>query len=228
MSAQSWQFRSCVFISLLLGGSMALSLEQPDYTVIYQQDDIEYRQYDAYLVVETVIENDQGYKSAANEGFRRLFRYISGNNQKGDEISMTKPVQQVKTSETIALEDVSVESSVRDSDYAVSFVLPKKYTVATAPQPLDPRVSIVMLPAKTVAVYRYSGRWTERNYQRSSDKLKQSLMLQEVNPVGEIKSAFYNAPFMLPFLRRNEVVVEVANLPDSYTAKNEDLVSASF
>ncbi|ARN75169.1 hypothetical protein BST96_14220 [Oceanicoccus sagamiensis] len=207
---------------------MALSLEQPDYTVIYEQGDIEYRYYDAYLVVETVIENDQKYKSAANEGFRRLFRYISGNNKKGDEIAMTKPVQQVKTSETIALDDISIESTVRAGNYAVSFVLPKKYNAVTAPQPLDPRVSVVMLPAKTVAVYRYSGRWTESNFKRSSAKLNQSLQQQAVNAIGEVRSAFYNAPFMLPFLRRNEVLVEVSNLPESYTQQGGDLAATLY
>ena len=196
MKLRFWQHKLlknlAMLLSMLLGGSMAYSLEQPDYTVLYQKGDIEYRHYSAYLVVETIIEDNSDYKDAANEGFRRLFRYISGNNQKGDEIAMTMPVQQVKTNETIALEDVSIESSIKDGDYAISFVLPKKYNAVTAPQPLDPRVAVVALPAKTVAVYRYSGRWTESNFKRYSDKLMASLMEQQVNSVGEIKSAFYN------------------------------------
>ena len=135
MKLRFWQHKLlknlAMLLSMLLGGSMAYSLEQPDYTVLYQKGDIEYRHYSAYLVVETIIEDNSDYKDAANEGFRRLFRYISGNNQKGDEIAMTMPVQQVKTSETIALEDVSIESSIKDGDYAISFVLPKKYNAVS-------------------------------------------------------------------------------------------------
>jgi hypothetical protein len=57
-----------------------IRLEKPIYSVVYESGDIEYRQYEPYLVSETVIEQAQDYKAAGNEGFRRLFRYISGGN----------------------------------------------------------------------------------------------------------------------------------------------------
>ncbi len=71
---------SIAALSLLIGES-AMSLEQPDYTVLYEEEGVEYRRYEPFLVTETVIEGEESYKAAANEGFRRLFRYITGNNE---------------------------------------------------------------------------------------------------------------------------------------------------
>ena len=70
-----------LMVSFLFAGGTAMSYEQPDYTVLYIDGDIEYRQYEPYLVSETLIENKGDSKDAGNEGFRRLFRYITGSNE---------------------------------------------------------------------------------------------------------------------------------------------------
>ena len=76
--------------------------------------------------------------------------------------------------------------------------------------PVDDRVSILEMPARTMAVRRYSGRTSEKNYQRNLEALKQALQRDQVRVQGEPVSAVYNGPFTLPFFRRNEVLVEVS------------------
>lgn len=201
---------------LLLFGVTAMSYEQPDYTVVYKDGNVEYRQYDPYLVSETIINQSEGYKDAGNEGFRRLFRYITGANEGQSKIAMTSPVQQgasdEKSSEKIAM-TTPVHQGAAAEGWSVAFMLPAEYTLETAPQPTDPRVRVREVPGRLMAVLRFSGRWTERNFMKKQAALSEELTAQNVNIVGEMESAYYNAPFSLPFLRRNEVMVEVNRLP---------------
>ncbi len=189
-----------------------MSLEQPDYDVVYRDGDIEYRQYKPYLVAETVIESVGDYKAAGNEGFRRLFRYIAGGNQSRSKIAMTAPVAQTPTSEKIAM-TVPVQQAGSADGWRVAFMLPTRYTLETAPVPSDPRVQVREVPGRLMAVLRYSGRWTERNFEKKRASLLALLESEAVAPLGDIQSALYDAPYMPPFLRRNEVMVEVERLP---------------
>ena len=216
-----------VFVGLIMGGQ-AMSLEQPDYTVVYQQGDIEFRQYSPYLVTETVVSDRSSYKAAANEGFRRLFRYISGDNRSQAEIAMTKPVQQANSQaegEEVAM-TAPVQYTRGEDSYRVSFVLPGKYTLETAPVPLDPRVRTVQVPGRMMAVVRYSGRWTQSNFDRYQKQLVTELEQLGVDAIGSTESAYYNAPFVPPFLRRNEVMVEVDRLPSVATDVAADKLAA--
>jgi hypothetical protein len=193
-------------------GASLTGLEQPSYRVVYEADGIEYRQYDSYLVSETVIDRVGSYQAAGNEGFRRLFRYITGGNTANSKIAMTVPVAQTAPSEKIAM-TVPVQQTESAEGWRVAFMLPTEYTLETAPQPTDSRVSIREVPGRLTAVLRYSGRWNERNYAEKQAELLAGLGKAEVRPVGEVESAFYNGPFTPPFLRRNEVLVEVDRLP---------------
>jgi SOUL heme-binding protein len=87
----------------------------------------------------------------------------------------------------------------------VQFVLPKGVTLATAPEPIDPRVQLRLVPAGTWAVLRYSGTWSQANYLEHLDGLKSALQAAGVATQGEPVLARYNAPFTPWFMRRNEV-----------------------
>ncbi|WP_101756924.1 heme-binding protein [Oceanicoccus sp. KOV_DT_Chl] len=210
--------------ALLLTGAPLMSLEQPGYTVLYQQDGIEFREYESYLVTATFIENEEDYKAAANEGFKRLFRYITGDNANQTDIAMTAPVQQSRGGESMSM-TMPVQNIRSGNGYSVSFVLPTKYTLETAPVPLDPRVQTVEIPGKTVAVISYSGRWTDKNFQRYQRELLAGLQAQNIDTQGEVVSAFYNSPFTLPMFRRNEVMVTVADLPEIVQAEKASILS---
>jgi hypothetical protein len=204
-------------VAILAAGGIYLAanligLEQPSYRVVQTSGGIEYRQYDAYLVSETVIDAANNYKDAGDEGFRRLFGYISGGNSSSSKIAMTVPVAQTTASEKIAM-TAPVQQTEGEEGWRVAFMLPGEYTLETAPQPADPRVAIREVPGRLTAALRFSGRWTEGNFARKRVELLQALEQAGVTPVGEVQSAFYNAPFSLPFFRRNEVLVEVERLP---------------
>ncbi len=205
----------------LLAGGTAMSYEQPDYTVIHEQDGIEYRQYDSYLVAETVIRNTDGYRDAGAEGFRRLFAYISGANRNAAEIAMTVPVaaasidnpgSDTRSGEKIAM-TVPVQQAESATGWTMSFALPAAYTLETAPQPVDQRVYIREVPSRLVAVRQFASRWTDRSFVRQEIKLRDALRAADIEPQGRFERAVYNAPFSLPFTRRNEIMVAVNELP---------------
>jgi hypothetical protein len=215
-------------LAFIFAGGAAMSYEEPDYTVIYEDGDIEYREYAPYLIAETIMANEDGYKDAGNEGFRRLFRYITGNNRSQSDISMTVPVQQTQVSEKIAM-TVPVQQTDSNQGWSLAFTLPSTYTMETAPVPADSRIQVREVPRRIMAVLRYSGRWTEKNFTRKTSVLRAALEQHDVESIGEVQSAVYNGPFTPPFLRRNEVMVEVHRVPDSTERlATEDAVVDSY
>jgi hypothetical protein len=204
--------RIAIMIALMFAGESVMSIEQPNYTVIYKGGDIEYRQYDSYLVAETIIDDVDDYSAAGNEGFRRLFRYITGGNQSQSEISMTAPVQQTSLSEKITM-TAPVQQTNSVDGWRVAFMLPGKYTMDTAPVPADPRIRIREIEGRLMAVLRYSGRWTERNLIEQRSSLMMAIDASGIELRGEMQSALYDPPYTPPFMRRNEVMVEVNRSP---------------
>ena len=199
-------------ILTILMSNKALAIESPKYTVIYKSEDVEYRQYEPYVVAETIVENSSGYKSASNEGFMRLFRYISGSNNVQESIDMTAPVQLSAVGEDIAM-TAPVMRSETDQGWRVAFMLPSKYSVDTAPLPTDTRIKLRPIEGQLMAVVQYSGRWTKRNFEKYKEKLIQGIESEAIESIGAFESAAYDAPYVLPFLRRNEVMVEIKSAP---------------
>ncbi len=172
-----------------------MAIEEPGNTVLREENAFELRRYAPYLVAETEVDAD--FMSAGNVAFGRLFRYISGANTTRTEIAMTAPVEQVRAGDT----------------YRVAFVVPRKYTRETVPQPTDPAVRIRETPARTVAVWRYSGRWTEENFREHERDLRAkiaALGLKSV-PGDSAIIARYDAPFIPWFMRRNEVLIPLVD-----------------
>ena len=211
-------------VILMLAGGVSMAYEEPRYSVVPADAGIEYRQYEPYLVSETVIENRGDYKRAGDEGFKRLFRYITGANEVQADITMTTPVAQSESTKIDMTAPVQ-QSGARDS-WTVSFMLPAEYTLETAPVPTDPRVYVRAVPGRLMAVQRFAGRWTDKNFARREASLRQALAERGVEPVGDFERAVYNAPFSLPFFRRNEVMVAVAAVPESVAALDEQQLAA--
>ena len=156
--------------SVMASPEAAMAIEQPEYTVVRQDGAFELRRYAPYLLAETEVES--GFMEAGNVAFGRLFRYISGDNTARAEIAMTAPVEQAKRGEKIAM-TAPVEQARAGGVYRVAFVVPRKYDRDTVPQPTDPRVRIREVPARSIAVWRYSGRWTEENFREHERELRE-------------------------------------------------------
>jgi hypothetical protein len=183
-----------------------MAIEEPAFRVLAQDGAFELREYSPYVVAETRVQ--ASFASAGNIAFGRLFRYISGNNVSQQKIAMTAPVTQSR-GEKIAM--TAPVSQVADgAAYRVAFTLPSQYTLETAPQPLDPSVEILEVPARLMACWRYSGRWTEASYRDSEQQLRAAIQARGLEARGEPILARYNPPFTPWFLRRNEVLIPVA------------------
>ncbi len=194
--------------------AQAAALEEPEFVTVAEIDGVEYRQYQPYLVAETVVAEDTERDGAANDGFRRLFRYISGDNTTGTEMSQGATQEREARSTKIAM-TAPVRQLPTENGWSVAFVVPSEFDAETVPRPTNPDVRIRTVPGELVAVLRFSGRWTDKNMDRHKAELAEKLAAAGVEPLGEVVMAFYNAPFYPPFLRRNEVMVAVAEVPPS-------------
>ncbi|MBC7483119.1 MAG: heme-binding protein [Rhizobacter sp.] len=178
------------------------AIEEPDYEVIRTFDTVELRRYAPYVVAEVVL--DASSEDAGSQAFPILAGYIFGKNKGEKKLAMTAPVTQtavpVHMDMTAPVTQVAVTGGM-----LVQFVLPKGVTLATAPEPIDPRVQLRTVPAATWAVIRYSGTWSQSNYLSHLAELKASLAAAGVATQGEPVLARYNAPFTPWFMRRNEV-----------------------
>ena len=94
--------------------------------------------------------------------------------------------------------------------YLVQFTMPKTYQMDNLPTPLDKRVKLREVPARKIAVYSYSGSWSEERFKEKLRIFQEELKKDGINTIGEPVFARYNSPFRLWFLRRNEIWLELA------------------
>lgn len=194
-----------VFLFAMFSLGVVMAIEEPKYTVETQKDLYEIRNYTETLVAETVI--DASFDKAGNQAFKILADYIFGNNTSQTKIEMTAPVSQVK-SEKIEM-TAPVNLSKAEKGFLVQFTMPAKFNMQTIPQPNDKRVQIRSIPKRKVAVFRYSGSWSEQRYKEKLAQFMSALQKDNIKTIGEPIFARFNSPFQLWFLRRNEIWLEV-------------------
>lgn len=193
----------------VFGGTAA---PEPDYTVVLADPPFEIRDYPTLTVAETVAEGPRD--RAVGTGFRRLFDYISGANAGSQDIAMTAPVLTEPEGREIAMTAPVLTEPAGEGGAAgghkVAFVLPAGFDAATAPRPTDPAVTIATVPARRVAVVRFSGILDAALVAEQRAALEAWLATRPETPAGAWQAAGYNPPWTLPWLRRNEVMVEIA------------------
>ena len=195
-----------ITVSSLLVAKSVMAIEKAKYTVLEKEDDFELRQYEPQIVAETFVEGD--VEEVGNEGFRRLYAYISGDNRKKQSISMTAPVGQESGSEKIAM-TAPVSQEKTDRQWRITFLMPREYTLETLPEPIDERVRIVEEPGRLIAAVRYSGTWSEEGFEKNKALLEDFIRKRGLKKNGASIWARYDPPFMPWFLRRNEVLIPV-------------------
>lgn len=204
------------------------STETQPYTVVAHVGDAELRRYEPSVVVETTATSER-------EAFGRLVRYIGGENDGDRAIDMTTPVEVAGpergtalptggpievsvedgslVSEPVAADAGSESGATAGDGVRMAFHLPGEYDLESAPTPTDDAVEIVAVPERTLAVRRFSWRPSAGRVNRASERLLADLETASVPVSGEPFFMGYDAPGTLPFLRRNEVAVEVDSGP---------------
>ena len=186
------------------------AIEEPAYQVVRVLDGIEVRQYAGYAVAEVVVPGPAD--EAGRQGFPILADYIFGQNRGDRKLPMTAPVTQAAAPTRLEM-TAPVTQSAATGGFLVRFVLPKGVTAATAPEPLDARVQLRDVPPGRVAVIRYSGFWSDANYDEHLAMLQAALRAAGLPWTGDAIYARYDAPFVPWFMRRNEIWLHLADPP---------------
>lgn len=177
------------------------------YTVVRKADGYEVRKYASHIEAQTTVSGS--YSESLSRGFMVVAGYIFGGNEKKQPIAMTAPVTAKKSiSEPIAMTAPVLAKSDGDSRI-IAFVMPSSYTLQTLPIPKDPRVKLVEVPEKTMAVLRFSWMRNDARIRSMEKKLLDALARDNIKIVGSPSFAGYNAPWTPPWMMRNEVMVEV-------------------
>ena len=186
--------------------------EMPHYTLTQRlSDGVEIRRYDARTAAQTTVAGPNRGR-AAEEAFGRLFRYITGANAASRTIAMTAPVQQSPArgnSEMSAMTAPVQTEQGPDGGVTMRFFLPRSAERAGVPQPTDPDVRIVSVPPETLAALRFSGLLNEEIAKAHAARLLAALKKAGITTLGAPYVLSYDAPFTIPFFRRNEVAAEV-------------------
>lgn len=182
--------------------------EEPAYEVIKKDGPFEIRRYHRQLRAKVSVEG-HSFDEFREIAFRKLAGYIFGGNRGSANIAMTAPVLQ-HTGERIEMTSPVLHEHGADESWTMDFILPEKYTLATAPEPLDPDVRLEQVESATIAVLSYSGNNSEEKMHSREHELDAWLRAHpQYRTEGEFYAAQYDAPFVIPFLKRNEVHVRV-------------------
>jgi hypothetical protein len=181
--------------------------EQRVYEVIETlPSGLEIRRYAPAVFARASVPSDAD--SPRSTAFRMLFRYITGANEGERDIAMTAPVSISEDGSEIAM-TAPVRTESEDDFMAMRFYLPASFTMETAPIPTEAGVSLGEEPGRTVAVLRYTWSTGAEKAARMRGALMDALPEGGWRATGDPYSMFYDPPWTLPFLRRNEAVVDV-------------------
>ena len=194
-----------ILIVGVLAGPLMSDLEKPDYKVIQSEQKIEIRHYEPMIIAEVEVEGKR--EDAIRDGFRLIADYIFGNNKVKLDIAMTSPVQQQESQKIAMTAPVQQQSTGRS--WQISFVMPSKYSMESLPEPNNDRVRLKEILTKKFVVIEFSGTNSNENVTKHENQLMNYIEANQIKIIGSPKYAFYNAPWTLPFMRRNEVMIEI-------------------
>lgn len=199
--------------SMLLAGCSVFgqtNVETAPYTLLKSDSalKIEIRNYEAMVLVSADMSAD-----GRNSAFRKLFRYISGENQVAQQISMTAPVFMNEPDHVPQGTEIAMTAPVlmnnADGKPMMSFVMPKDFTLENTPKPNDPSLQVTEVKNYKVATIQFSGILSRSNVAEHTQILQDWLKAQGYVTIGSPIEAGYNGPMTLPMLRRNEILIAI-------------------
>lgn len=197
-------------VSVMIAGCSVFGdngVESAPYTLLSSDNslNIEVRNYQSMILVSTSTAD-----GSSNKAFRKLFNYITGDNEGKTEIAMTAPVlMDDKIEGTEIAMTAPVFMSENTDSPSMSFVMPSDFTMDSTPKPTDPDVIVSEVTNYKVAAIKFSGTLGDSNVDEHTQ-----ILLSWINNTGLIQKgkpvkAGYNGPLTLPFLRHNEVLIEI-------------------
>jgi len=206
----NYSFFKGVLISIALTFTgAAMATEEPKYSVLEKEPPFEVRSYAPMIVAEVQVEGD--LDEASGQGFRLIAAYIFGQNKVSEKIAMTTPVtieEKSPQSAKIAM-TVPVVIEPKAGKWTVSFVMPSEYTMESIPKPINSQVQLRQIPAVKKAVISFTGFYNEQKVAEKTLELEQWMKARNLYPSGAPNFARYNPPWTLPFMRRNEVMINL-------------------
>ena len=194
-----------ILVGALATGPIMSNVETPSYKVIQSKGKIEIREFDPMVIAEVQVVGRR--KDAISSGFKLLADYIFGNNISQENINTTATIQQ-PASEKIAM-TAPVQQQLANDSWLVSFVMPSEYNLEDLPKPKNIEVKLKNVPVKRFVTIRFSGTSSDENLAKHKKLLVEFIKTNGISVTGASKYAFYNPPWTLPLMRRNEVMFEV-------------------
>jgi hypothetical protein len=157
-----------------------------------------------------------GSPTMTGGAFNTLAGYIFGANEAKTNMAMTTPVEIRKDAQHRGAGEA----------YSMRFIMASPYTTETAPRPMDSKVRLTTTARERLAAREFAGFATEGEVQRQLISLLSLLDRDGVTVVDPASYRIfqYNPPYTLPWLRRNEILVEVKGGPSVGTVKMEEPV----
>ncbi|MGJ4948056.1 SOUL family heme-binding protein [Bradyrhizobium sp. HKCCYLS20291] len=183
----------------IAAGPIMSRVEQPKYDIVSRDGDFEIRAYAPMIIAQAEVQGAR--RPAIEEGFRIIAGYIFGANQGRMKIAMTAPVQQ----QAAALP--AAEDKTGSDRWSVSFVMPSSWSLETLPPPADGRIKLTQVPAQRMLALTFSGAYSDGILAEKTRELRDYAQRNGLAVSGAPLLAFYNPPWTLPMLRRNEVML---------------------
>ena len=209
MCLKQFLARIILAIITLTFTGVVMATEEPQFSVLEKTPPFELRSYAPMILAEVKVEGD--LEEASGQGFRLIAAYIFGQNQVSEKIAMTTPVaiegQAPKSAKIAMTSPVGIESNA--GQWIVSFVMPAEYTMESLPKPLNLRVQLRQIPAVKRAVINFTGFYNANKVAERTVELEEWMRTKNLQAASAPKFARYNPPWTLPFMRRNEIMIDV-------------------
>ncbi|GFE60127.1 heme-binding protein [Geobacter sp. AOG2] len=198
-----------ILLIWIIGGYVpTMNIHTPAHTVREKRAGYEIREYEPYVIAETL--QKRSGDEASPGGFNELFRYISGNNVTRSRLDMSAPVLRSadRSGRKIPMSAPVLKDGAGGTG-TIAFVMPPGKRPDELPLPKSAAVHLREIPARTVAAVSFTGYATDAVLGKYTAELLAALKRDGIVTRSAPLIALYNPPWTPPFMRRNEVLVEI-------------------